>query len=767
MYDIKQFRPALYLVVMIGISGFCMAAEAPGLWVFATVLMLTNVWLIHQKQFKPLPRFIANIITLCFFAYAFVEVRSRDGSPILAVGQFLVFLQLVKIWEQRANRDYAQLLVLSLLLMVSAAISTASLIFGLLFIAYLFLSLYCCLLFHLKVEADEAKAAMAPALAHWGEGPLRQDQTHLAGSMRRLTGLVAAYALISAVVVFLLFPRNTGAGIFGQFQWKPKNTMTGFSEQVSFQNVAKIAQNDDVVGTVKVWQDGQILPSRDSLLLRGLTHDYYNGSDDSEQAKYQWTHPSSMEDMSQDENSNSGEWVPSNTVVDPYRLHPAPSAKPRYRQEIELNPTGTTVMFAMAGAWSVKPLDMGNLRNFRLRYSEWDQTIRADNSITQPIRYEVESTGSLGNELPPSRIKSHIDPLISEFARKPEVTGGLAAQREAEMRARPDHGLFYTSPLDGRIAQNIERYLKQNYKYTLDLTDVTTIENRDPMVAFLYDFKKGHCEYFAGAMTLLCQSLGMNARLVIGFKCDDYNEYGHFYTIRQSQAHAWVEVKTTTGWKSFDPTSGDVITAKTASMWTRSKRLFDFLEYTWQNSVISYSAETRDSLMNAAENRLTQTAAQSSQGLTGWRKQFDSLSDAMATQIVGPVVGLLATAIIVAVVWFAIERWKLRRRARRIGIVNFPPSTQARLMRQLGFYDDLLQLLEKHHIHRPPHLTPLEFCDSLAFLPSSAYDTIYRITQLFYRIRYGEAELDAGQLRRVATAIDRLSRQMPVGGNSE
>jgi hypothetical protein len=287
------------------------------------------------------------------------------------------------------------------------------------------------------------------------------------------------------------------------------------------------------------------------------------------------------------------------------------------------------------------------------------------------------------------------------------------------------------------------------------------------MVAFLYDFKKGHCEYFAGAMTLMCQSLGMDARLVIGFKCDDYNEYGHFYTIRQSQAHAWVEVRTPTGWKTFDPTSGNVATTRTVSAWARTKRMFDFLEYTWQNSVISYSAETRDSLVNTAESKLTQTAAQSSQSLTGWRKQFDSLSDAMATQIVGPVVGLLAAAIIAAVVWFILERWKLRRRARRIGIVNFPPSTQARLMRQLGFYDDLLQLLEKHRISRPPHLTPLEFCDSLSFLPSNAYDTIYRITQLFYRIRYGEAELDAGQLKRVATVIDRLSRQLPVGGNAE
>ena len=86
-------------------------------------------------------------------------------APILLIGHFLVLLQLVKLYEQRANRDYAQLIVLSLLLMVAAAINTASLLFGLMFIAYLFLSLYCCLLFHLKVETDTARAALASSAA--------------------------------------------------------------------------------------------------------------------------------------------------------------------------------------------------------------------------------------------------------------------------------------------------------------------------------------------------------------------------------------------------------------------------------------------------------------------------------------------------------------------------------------------------------------------------------------------------------------------------
>jgi hypothetical protein len=287
------------------------------------------------------------------------------------------------------------------------------------------------------------------------------------------------------------------------------------------------------------------------------------------------------------------------------------------------------------------------------------------------------------------------------------------------------------------------------------------------MVAFLYDFKKGHCEYFAGAMTLMCQSLGMDARLVIGFKCDDYNDYGHFYTIRQSQAHAWVEVRTVDGWKSFDPTSGNTDITATASVWTKGRRFVDFLEYTWQTSVINYNSDNRESLIQNAENTLNQTASQGSVGLDKFKDAIGSKVEAMATNVVGPLIGLLSLAILAAVGWYMAERWRLRRRAARIGIVDLPASAQMKLMRQLGFYDDLLRLLEKHRIIRPPHLTPLEFCDSLSFLPTDAYVTIQRITHLFYRIRYGHAELDVGQRSRLVNVIDRLSRQMPRVGNAE
>ena len=146
--------------------------------------------MVMSGRFFPLPRWLANIATILALFYVAQQIISAHGPPLMFIGQFLVLLQIIKLFEQRANRDYAQLLVLSLLLMVAACINTASLLFGILMIFYLFVSLYCCLIFHLKVEADRARAAFAIPEEKVSPATLRQDQRYLASSMRRLTWCV-------------------------------------------------------------------------------------------------------------------------------------------------------------------------------------------------------------------------------------------------------------------------------------------------------------------------------------------------------------------------------------------------------------------------------------------------------------------------------------------------------------------------------------------------------------------------------------------------
>jgi hypothetical protein len=146
--------------------------------------------------------------------------------------------------------------------------------------------------------------------------------------------------------------------------------------------------------------------------------------------------------------------------------------------------------------------------------------------------------------------------------------------------------------------------------------------------------------------------------------------------------------------------------------------------------------------------------------------QFDYIT----SHVVFVLVGLIVLVLVGFIGWYVWEQWALRRRAARIGLEALPPAEQLRLARQLGFYDDLLRLLARHDVHRPRHLTPMEFSRSLTFLPAQAYENVRRLTSIFYRVRYGGGELDAGQRKRLDRVIGRLEHELaalaPAGPTS-
>jgi len=374
-------------------------------------------------------------------------------------------------------------------------------------------------------------------------------------------------------------------------------------------------------------------------------------------------------------------------------------------------------------------------------------------------------------------------PRIFDFALRPEVcgadSGGSLGQRRM---ADVEEGRLAdgdVSPLDEQIARHIQEYLRDNFSYTLDLTDEGAIRGGDdtdrsagPLEDFLYRWKRGHCEYFAGAMTLLCQSLGMQARIVIGFKCgpDDYNDYSKLYTVYDSDAHAWVEVRTPTGWKTFDPTSPREAPPRPAGgLLANLKHLLEYLEQTYATSVIAYDAQTRDNLIASVEVGMTTSANRGAMAVAQVRdfiansSSFWNFSTLLLTGIVLLMLGIVAAAL----GWYLWERWRLRRRAARIGIESLPEAEQLRLARQLGFYDDLLKLLDRNRIARPPHFTPMEFGRSLTFLPAEAYDAVQRLTGVFYRVRYGGATVQPAQHRRLSAAVGRLGQAITSIGPRE
>ncbi|RLI76092.1 hypothetical protein DRO97_01690 [Archaeoglobales archaeon] len=101
---------------------------------------------------------------------------------------------------------------------------------------------------------------------------------------------------------------------------------------------------------------------------------------------------------------------------------------------------------------------------------------------------------------------------------------------------------------DYEKAKEIEKYLEENYEYSV----VYNIpRNTDPVYWFLFEGKKGICKHFASAFTILCRSIGLQSRVVIGYLAKPTSQN---QTIFASQAHMWAEVEFDGGWVEFDPT---------------------------------------------------------------------------------------------------------------------------------------------------------------------------------------------------------------------
>jgi len=90
------------------------------------------------------------------------------------------------------------------------------------------------------------------------------------------------------------------------------------------------------------------------------------------------------------------------------------------------------------------------------------------------------------------------------------------------------------------------------YQYTLE----PGVFGRHSADEFWFDRREGFCEHIASAFVVLMRELGIPARIVTGYHGGELNPIDGFWTVRQSDAHAWAEVwLDAQGWTRIDPTA--------------------------------------------------------------------------------------------------------------------------------------------------------------------------------------------------------------------
>lgn len=154
----------------------------------------------------------------------------------------------------------------------------------------------------------------------------------------------------------------------------------------------------------------------------------------------------------------------------------------------------------------------------------------------------------------------------------------------------------------------LARFRNENYVYTLS----PPLLGRDAVDEFLFDTRRGFCEHYASAFTVLMRAAGIPARVVTGYQGGQVNPVGDYVLIRQADAHAWAEVWLgEAGWTRVDPTAAvsparverGIASALPASdalplfvrgnfeLLQRMRLTWDSVTYTWNQWVLGYNPE--------------------------------------------------------------------------------------------------------------------------------------------------------------------------------
>src|SRR4030095_11618152 len=108
-------------------------------------------------------------------------------------------------------------------------------------------------------------------------------------------------------------------------------------------------------------------------------------------------------------------------------------------------------------------------------------------------------------------------------------------------------------------------------------------------------------------MAVMLRTHGIATRVVNGFLPGEYNEAADAFTVRQSDAHSWVEVyfPETKSWVTFDPTppAGRTATTRTGLAGVLSK-YSEALELMWFQYVVGYDKQEQRSLVSSTRKKL-------------------------------------------------------------------------------------------------------------------------------------------------------------------
>ncbi|MDG9924163.1 MULTISPECIES: DUF3488 and transglutaminase-like domain-containing protein [unclassified Pseudomonas] len=376
---------------------------------------------------------------------------------------------------------------------------------------------------------------------------------------------LAASLMLQAVplmlLLFLFFPRMGPLWSLPN----PQKALTGLSDSMSPADVAELSQSSALAFRASF--DGAA-PDRRDLYWRALTLEHFDGR--------RWSQSWGAQQRTQPQ------WVRQGEALD---------------YTIIMQPSGAPWLFT---------LDVGQT-NLEGAVLMSDFRLERRRPVTQNLLYQVRSW--------PGAVR---EPVLSPMIRRSALQlpdAGDPRSREWARQLMREHS--DTQELVGVLLQHFNR---EPYSYTLKPPAV----GRDSVDEFLFRTRSGFCAHYAGAMTFVLRAAGIPARIVTGYQGGEFNGDGSYLSVRQLDAHAWVEYwQEGRGWLSVDPTfqvaperielgaqdtfaeNEDFLEESPFSPlryrnvgWVNELRLaWDNINYKWQRWVLGYRSEQQLGLL--------------------------------------------------------------------------------------------------------------------------------------------------------------------------
>ncbi len=716
---------------------------AGGMGVGVAVLLsavLVTAWKLEGTRWQLSERsglIITILLALPFFYIDwkfledFADAKGSGPAGVGALVHLTVFLISVKLLQVKTDRDWLFIYLISFFQILLAA----GLSFSPVFIATLSLYVLCALLtvicFELRKASREVRAGETRLLIARDATLLKPPpKLRARGKLIELRRLPVAALCLFILIVVLALPIFFVTPRFGESRATAAGEGTtgyvGFSDKMTLGDIGRLQKNDRVVLRVRI--DEPLAERNQNLRWRGVALDRFDGR--------AW-HRSSDERI-----------VMEGSDRDFYQLGTTEGLHRLTTQTFFIEPIDTPVLFVAPRAVALQgPLGLisrdsegalsarGNLQQ-RISYRAYSDTVEP------PVEYLRNDLLAYPRDLMPYsrttfdrylQFPAELDPRIGLLAREIISRRGTRNRYDA--------------------ARAIEAYLSGSFGYTLEMR----AGGKDPLADFLFRVRAGHCEYFSTAMAVMLRTQGIAARVINGFQMGEYNSAANAYTVRQHDAHSWVEVyfPATDAWVSFDPTpiEGRPGSAAANRLRAQLNRYTEAFELFWIQYVVAYDKQEQRSLAISWRNQLFMFRQTLAQIVVALKSKLMSLELPMTAGRTGTgivslsyvLVLLPACALIVTVVLLTIVR--VRRKTLRLtdASASLPGGASA-----ISFYERMAKVLDAHGIRRASDQTPMEFASA------TGIPEVLHLTRAYHRVRYGDERLSPSEVSEIERLLQRV-----------